>query len=206
MSKEVQEHIVETAQKLFYRYGIRSVTMDYIASELGMSKRTLYENFENKEALVIASLEKIRQSQEATMCAIFNSDANTIEKLVRCYSNIISHLNKISRSFMLDIEQMHSRASEEVKISREKQFSYIRNIFAKGIEEDLIRKDIDINIATMLHNSQMEWFHKMQLTSEDGWRKGEILSTLVQIFLCGIVTEKGRRVFEENKELIMQIL
>lgn len=206
MSKEVQEHIVETAQKLFYRYGIRSVTMDYIASELGMSKRTLYENFENKEALVIASLEKIRQSQEATMCAIFNSEANTIEKLVRCYSNIISHLNKISRSFMLDIEQMHSRASEEVKISREKQFSYIRNIFAKGIEEDLIRKDIDINIATMLHNSQMEWFHQMQLTSEDGWRKGEILSTLVQIFLCGIVTEKGRRVFEENKELIMQIL
>lgn len=206
MSKEVQEHIVETAQKLFYRYGIRSVTMDFIASELGMSKRTLYENFENKEALVIASLEKIRKSQEVAMCSIFNSDANTIEKLVRCYNYILTQLNMTSRSFMLDIEQMHSRASEEVKVNREKQYSYIRNIFTKGVEEGLIRDDIDVNIVTMLHNTQMEWFQKLKLSDGDTWRRSDILSTYMLIFLSGIVTDKGRRIYEENKELIMQIL
>lgn len=104
MAKETQEFIVDKAQPLFYRYGIRSVTMDFIASELGMSKRTLYENFENKEALIIACMEKGRKAQEQDMCAIFNSDANIIEKLLRCYNRIMYHINKTSRSFQLDVE------------------------------------------------------------------------------------------------------
>lgn len=80
MSEETREYIISKAQTLFYRYGIRSITMDFIASELGMSKRTLYENFKNKDALIIACMERDRQQQEREMCQIFSSKTNTIEK------------------------------------------------------------------------------------------------------------------------------
>lgn len=206
MAKETQEFIVDKAQPLFYRYGIRSVTMDFIASELGMSKRTLYENFENKEALIIACMEKDRKAQEQDMCAIFNSDANIIEKLLNCYNHIMYHINRTSRSFQLDVELMHSKASEEAELHREKQYSYIRDILQEGVEDGLIRADIDIDIATMFHNSQMEWFRKSQQYTNKEWGLSDILRTMVQIFLYGIVTDKGRKVLDDNKELITQIL
>ena len=189
MAKETQEFIVDKAQPLFYRYGIRSVTMDFIASELGMSKRTLYENFENKEALIIACMEKGRKAQEQDMCAIFNSDANIIEKLLRCYNRI-----------------MYSKASEEAELHREKQYSYIRDILQEGVEDGLIRADIDVDIATMFHNSQLEWFRKSQQYTTKVWELSDVLRTMVQIFLYGIVTDKGRKVLDDNKELITQIL
>lgn len=206
MVKETQEFILEKAQTLFYRYGIRSVTMDFIASELGMSKRTLYENFDNKEALLIACMEKGRKAQEKDMCSIFNSDANIIEKLLHCYNRIMYHINMTSRSFQLDVEQMHSKASEEAELHKEKQYSYIRDILMEGVKEGLIREDVDIDIATMLHNSQMEWFRKSQQYTTKEWELSNVLRTMVQIFLYGIVTEKGRQVLDDNKELITQIL
>lgn len=206
MSDETKACIVDKAQKLFFRYGIRSITMDFIASELGMSKRTLYENFENKDALIIACLDKCRIEQEKEMYEIFNSDTNTIEKLVRCYSKIIHHINQSSRSFQLDVEQMRSKVNEEVVRQRDKQYEYIRNILDIGVKEGLIRTDLNLDIVTTLHNSQMEWFRRSQIAINNEWPFAEVLSNVMRIFLYGIVTEKGNKVLKENDELITQTL
>lgn len=206
MSDEIRQCIIDKAQKLFFRYGIRSITMDFIASELGMSKRTLYEIFTNKDALIIACMEKGRKEQENDMCEIFNSQANTIEKLVRCYSKIIHYVNQTSRSFQLDVEQMRSKVNEEIVKNREKQYEYIRNILNMGVEEGLVRSDLNIDIVTILHNSQMEWFRKSQMPGSDEWNFAEVLSTVMRIFLYGIVTEKGAKVLDENYDLITQTL
>lgn len=206
MARETQEYIVDKAQSLFYRYGIRSITMDFIASELGMSKRTLYENFESKDALIVACLEKGRKAQEKDMCEIFNSKANIIEKLLRCYNRILYYISQTSRSFQLDIEQMHSKASEEAELHKEKQYEYICNLLAKGVEEGLVKDDIDLGIATALHNGQMEWFRKSQHSITKNMVLSDVLATAAKIFLYGIVTENGRKVLDENRELITQIL
>ena len=206
MSDETRQCIIDKAQRLFFRYGIRSITMDFIASELGMSKRTLYENFTNKDALIIACMEKGRQEQEKDMCEIFNSDANILEKLVRCYSKIIQFVSRTSRSFQLDIEQMRSKVNEEVVKNREKQFEYIKNILNIGVEEGLIRSDLNMDIVATLHNSQMEWFRKAQFSGNNEWSYAEILTTFMRIFLYGIVTEKGVKILNENNELITQTL
>ena len=86
MSEETREYIIGKAQTLFYRYGIRSITMDFIATELSMSKRTLYENFKNKEELIVECMQRDRKAQENEICHIFSSNHNTIEKLVLCYT------------------------------------------------------------------------------------------------------------------------
>ncbi len=206
MSDEIRQCIIDKASKLFFQYGIRSITMDFIALELGISKRTLYETFTNKDALIISCLEKVRKEQEADMCAIFNSEANIIEKLVRCYSKIIYYVNQTSRSFQLDIEQMRSKVNEEVAKNREKQFEYIRNILHVGVEEGYIRSDLNMDIVTILHNSQIDWFRKSQTPGNEEWSFAEVLSTVMRIFLYGIVTEKGVKVLNENYDLITQTL
>lgn len=55
MNKELRNRIIDKAAVLFTRHGIKSVTMDYIASQMGISKRTLYENFKDKDQLLLES-------------------------------------------------------------------------------------------------------------------------------------------------------
>lgn len=202
MSDEIKQCIVEKAQKLFYQYGIRSITMDFIASEMGMSKRTLYENFKNKDSLIIASMELGRQAQDRDMTEIFNSDANIIEKLVRCYNRIIYYLNLTSRSFQLDVQQMHSKVNEERAKYRKRQFEYVKKILSMGVAEGMIRNDLDLDIVTTLHNSQMNMFSTMEIDNNDNMTLADILGVYTKIFLYGIVTEKGRKVLDECYEQI----
>ena len=206
MSIETQEYIIEKAKGLFYRYGIRSITMDFIASELGMSKRTLYENFTNKDTLILACMERGRVEQENEMRKIFNSDANTIEKLVRCYNCIIHYINKTSRSFQLDIEHMRSKVNTEAVKYRDKQFQYFHDILSIGVEQGLVRPDLNLEIATALHNSQMMWLCEAKISDSQEWGYAEILKVYTKIFLYGIVTDKGRQVLDDNYEQITQTL
>lgn len=206
MTQETKQCIIDKAQSLFYQYGIRSITMDFIAAELGMSKRTLYENFKNKEELILACMEKGRKAQEEDMNLIFNSDANTIEKLVRCYSRIIHYVNQTSRSFQLDVEQMRSRVHGEVEKYRERHFQYVHDILNMGVQEGLIRSNLNIEIVTAIHNNQMDWYSKSQSASSERWNTGEFIGTMVIIFLYGIVTDKGREVLDQLKGLITQTL
>lgn len=206
MSTETREHIIDKAKDLFYRYGIRSITMDFIASELGMSKRTLYEIFTNKDSLILACMERGRSEQERDMCEIFNSDANTIEKLVRCYNRIIYYINTTSRSFQLDVKNMRSNINTEAQKYRDKQFQYVFDILALGVKEGLIRTDLNLNIVTSLHNNQILWLSETHLSELEEWGYAEILSVYTKIFLYGIVTEKGRKVLDDNYEQITQTL
>ena len=85
MNTELQKSIINKATVLFSKFGIKSITMDYMAGELGISKRTLYENFKNKDALIIACIEQTRELYHKQFRSISESNINTIEKLVRYY-------------------------------------------------------------------------------------------------------------------------
>lgn len=202
MHTPLQNCIIDKAQLLFYKYGIKSITMDFIASELGMSKRTLYENFKSKDLLVLACAEKTQCEQEQAMREIFGSKANTIEKLVQCYNMVIHHLSKVSRSFQLDVEKLYSKPSEEYEKHRDKQTAFIQEILNTGIEEGLIRSDLNVEIATVLHNSQMEWFCKSQKISDAGWHFADVVRTMTQIYLNGIVSDKGREFLQNSTNII----
>ena len=197
MYSQLQQLIIGKASLLFYRYGIRSITMDFIASELGISKRTLYENFKNKEMLIIACMEETKKEFKQRFDTIMTSDANIIEKIVFCYKVIIEYLNQTSRSFQLDVEQLHSKVNEEYEEQREKSNSYIRNLLEGGVKEGLIRSDLNVDIAAALHNNQLEWLKKSQHMFTSEHRYGDIVQTILFIFLRGIVTEKGRSILEK---------
>lgn len=197
MYTQLQQCIIEKASLLFYRYGIRSITMDFIASELGISKRTLYENFKNKEMLIIVCIKETEEKLKQRFIDIFASQANALEKLLLYYNIIIEHLNKTSRSFLLDVEQFHSEVNEEYEKQREKSHFYIRNLLGEGVKDGLIRSDLNVDIAAVLHSNQIEWLKKSPQLFSSGYRYGDIVQTMIFIFLRGIVTEEGRSVLEK---------
>lgn len=196
MNTELQKCIINKATLLFYKFGIKSITMDFIASELGISKRTLYENFKNKDALIIACLEQTREQYHKQFIHISESDTNTIVKLVRYYEVIADFYNNASRSFQLDVERMHSKVNEEYKNSRNKSILYTRKLLRCGVEEGVIRADIDIDIISYLYNDQMEWFRRSKDIYKLEYKISDILKNVVFIFIRGIATEEGNRILE----------
>lgn len=170
--------------------------MDFIASELGISKRTLYENFKNKDALIIACLEQTREQYHKQFIHISESDTNTIVKMVHYYEVIADFYNHTSRSFQLDVERMHSKVNEEYKNSRNKSILYTRKLLRCGVEEGVIRADIDIDIISYLYNDQMEWFRRSKDIYKLEYKISDILKNVVFIFIRGIATEEGNRILE----------
>lgn len=205
MNTELQKCIINKATQLFSKFGIKSITMDFIAGELGISKRTLYENFKNKDALIIACMAQTRELYHKQFQCISESNLNTIEKLVRFYEVIADFYNNTSRSFQLDVERMHSKVNEEYENSRNKSILYTYRLLRCGVEEGLIRNDIDINLISLLYNDQMDWFRRSKDIYKLEYKISDILKNIVFIFIRGIATEKGNHILDkilENKNNI----
>ena len=104
---EVQERIMLKADELFRRYGIRSVTMDEIANQLGMSKKTIYQYYTDKDQLVDAVAEKeISFSQESCLKDMAAS-SNAIDEIFRVMAFVEVMFRNMNPAMLYDLEKYH---------------------------------------------------------------------------------------------------
>ncbi|MDB5145664.1 MAG: hypothetical protein JWQ66_4377, partial [Mucilaginibacter sp.] len=104
------ERIISGGEELFLKAGIKSVTMDDIAKHLGMSKKTIYQFFKDKNELVFALVRKKLQDDEDQMCAIISKSGNVIEEMInmmKCSEEIFSRINPI---VIHDLQKYHPEA------------------------------------------------------------------------------------------------
>src|SRR6201992_4525775 len=104
------ERIIQGGEELFLKAGIKSVTMDDIARHLGMSKKTIYQFFKDKNELVVALVKKKLQDDKDQMCDIIKQSGNVIEKMInmmKCSEEIFSRINPI---VIHDLQKYHSEA------------------------------------------------------------------------------------------------
>lgn len=100
MNTELQQRIIKQATRMFLCNGIKSVTMDMIASQLGISKRTLYENFKKKNELLLACLESQEMERRARLEVYFANRKNVIDLLLNVYEDILRFMRNTSPMFL----------------------------------------------------------------------------------------------------------
>lgn len=100
MNTELQQRIIKQATRMFLCNGIKSVTMDMIASQLGISKRTLYENFKEKNELLLACLESQEMERRARLEVYFANRKNVIDLLLNVYEDILRFMRNTSPMFL----------------------------------------------------------------------------------------------------------
>ena len=137
---DIQERIVLKAHELFMRYGIRSVSMDEIANHLGMSKKTIYQFFADKDALVesVIDIEISRTREDCT--AYRQKSENPIHEIFLAVEMLQELLKSMNPSLMFDLEKYHARAFQ--KISEHKNrflYDVIKSNLEKGIRDELYR-------------------------------------------------------------------
>src|ERR1700750_348307 len=140
-----RERIIQGGEELFLTAGIKSVTMDDIAKHLGMSKKTIYQFFKDKNELVMALVKKKLQDDEDQMCAIISKSGNVIEEMInmmKCSEEIFSRINPI---VIHDMQKYHPDAWKHFQNFKSGFLvQTLENLLSEGIKEGYIRPELDV--------------------------------------------------------------
>jgi AcrR family transcriptional regulator len=187
-----RQRIIEEASVMFRTYGIRAVTMDMLASEMGMSKRTIYEVFKDKDELLKGVLDWMTEKQSKLVADIMKGSENVIEAIFKILDIMTEHFGKMSPAFRLDMKKYHNDIVMKLKDAGEIPY-YINNkdIILRGIREGIFRKDIDIAITNKCLGEVVRMTNDKDLFPPEDFNDQDIVRDFFINYIRGISTQKG---------------
>ncbi|MCC6372678.1 MAG: TetR/AcrR family transcriptional regulator [Bacteroidia bacterium] len=199
---EPQEKILKTALGMFFRYGIKHVTMDDIARELGMSKKTIYQFYKEKDDLVNQLCEFEMLGQEKSFKEIGENAKDPIREIMLISAKMREMMQNINPLFFLDLQKFYPVAYKRFqKFKEECAYKDVYRNIKKGIEMGIYRQDVNIEFASRFRLAQLDMlmfgnyfsFEKISFT-----KTNEIL---LEMFVYGISTLKGHELISNYKKL-----
>jgi AcrR family transcriptional regulator len=198
---EIQERIKHKADELFRRYGIRSVTMDEIATQLGMSKKTIYQYFSDKDQLVDAvAVEEISFSQDCCMKDMAASE-NAIDEIFRVMEFVEVMFRNMNPSMLYDLEKYHPAGYKKFLEYKNKfLFDMIKRNLERGIKEELYRPEINVEIMTRYRLESMMLAFNGEIFNPSKFNLVELQKEIIEHFLYGLATMKGYKLILKYKQ------
>ena len=197
---ETKEKILEVAFQLFMKYGIKSVSMDDIASDLGMSKKTIYQYIENKDDLVKQVITKHLEDDERDISAIVEQSENAVDEMIQISRHVLYFIRMMKPSLIYDLKKYHRNSWQ---IIDEKHFKHtlgiIKNNLERGIKEGLYRKEINPHIIATFYAKVTEIAVDETVFPIREYRHQDLFISHVNYHMYGIVNEKGKSIFKEIK-------
>ena len=189
---DYRQKIIEEGARMFRTYGIRAVTMDMLASQLSISKRTIYEVFSDKEELLKGVLKWMVEKQREVMTSVFNESENTIEAIFKMLDLMMDHFQKMSPAFQMDMKRLHmdlkKNPGELVDIP---YFSNNSDILIRGIREGVFRDDIDVEITNKCLLEVARVTNDRNVFPPDYFENKDVIKSFYVNYLRGISTQKG---------------
>ncbi len=200
MSTGQIERIIQGGEELFLQVGIKSVTMDDIAKYLGMSKKTIYHFFSDKNELVMALVKKKLNEDECQIKSIIESSANVIDEMInmmKCSEEIFSRINPI---VIHDMQKYHPEAwSEFQKFKSDVLVKTLEQLLTKGIQQGFIRPDVDVKILAMMRVNQVEMGFNTAIFPIAQFSTWKVQYQLLEHFNYGICTLQGHQLLDQYK-------
>lgn len=194
-SKQID--LLERAGLIFMKLGIRSVTMDDIAAHLGISKKTLYNHFNDKSQLV-REIIRLRIQQDQNICRSFTSNSiNAIDELLQMSKFVIETLRSINPTVFHDLQKSHPDAWEiTVKHRWEFVYNQFINNLQRGIDEGLYRKEIHKEIYARLHVVNVDAIIEGTVFPWPEFKFESVFLETCRIHIRAIANDKGLSYFK----------
>lgn len=195
---EIKERIIAKAREQFFRYGIKSVTMDDIARELGISKKTIYQHFEDKDAIVHQLMMAEMANDKCEWDQLDGSSNNVIEKIVKSMDIIRQAVAEINPSTFFDIKKYHPKTWDLFQEHKQNFImESVRKELLQGIEQGFFRADIKVEILVRMRLEQIEIGFDPHLFPPNKFSLIEVELTMLDHYIRGILTPKGLEVYQE---------
>jgi TetR/AcrR family transcriptional regulator, cholesterol catabolism regulator len=198
---EVRERILQKAIELYFRYGIRSITMDEIAAQCGMSKKTIYQFFEDKDALVAAVMDmKIHIKEDECISTQQKSD-NAIHEMFLALENVMALFDNMHASVMLDLQKHHPATFKKLQAHKHKFLhAVIKNNIMRGQREGLYRSAINADIITAMRLETIFMTGRDELFPKSQYSSSQVLLEITYHYLYGLATDKGVLLINKYKQ------
>ncbi len=198
-----REKILFAAYELFFRYGIKSVTMDDIAKHLSISKKTIYLSFQDKDEVVHTLMEQVLLKDQADFITIAKNTSNVVEEVFVMMKKMNGILNTINPNIFYDLKKYHPKTwSLFHKFRMEFVVNCVVVSLEKGKKDGLVRLDINSNILAKLRGEEIEMGFNPAVFPIDKFKILDVQIAFVEHFLYGICTLKGHKLINKYKKIV----
>jgi len=200
---EDQKRILQKARDLYMRYGIKSITMDDVAKELGISKKTLYQFVTDKDDLVGKFVDFEIEKRQSQICECFKQNINAIDGIFEISFYMIKMMKEENPLTEYDLKKYHPQQYQKLlNARREGMYKYILLNLKQGKEEGLYRQDMKEELIAKLYLTRTENIHFTDLFTTEELTSKDLFIELLSYHIRGIASEKGIQVLENKiKEL-----
>lgn len=197
------ERVINGSEELFLHAGIKSVTMDDIAHHLGISKKTIYQFFNDKNELVNALISKRLQEDRDQLKALISSSGNMMAELVSMTKGAEEIFSRINPIVVHDLQKYYPDAWLRFqRFKAEFLVSTLEDLLKKGIQQGYIRPDIDVSIMAKMRVNQIELGFNTTIFPPAEFNIWKVQHQFLEHFNYGICTVKGIKVLNQYKNKI----
>ena len=190
----MKERILHKAKDLFMRYGFRSVTMDEIAGQMGVSKKTLYQFYEDKDSLVEAVMQKEMAFLESECTRQFQESDNAIDELFKDMDSMVEVMASMNPQLIFDLEKFYPKTFEKFKQHKNSfLLDIIKTNLLRGIKEELYRPDIDVDITAKFRLESNFIAFDQELFPYGKYSLLKVITEIYNLYIHGIATTKGKK-------------
>jgi AcrR family transcriptional regulator len=161
MCTDLRTKILKTAGELFFKFGIRSVSIDDICAELHISKKTFYTVFKQEDELIVELLDAMRQKKEKDYHLVMAQDGNVMDMLMANFKRLRGNSMDKHLAFVYDLEKFYPELwYERQKMMRDLDRTQTMHMLQKGIDQGMYRKDLDVEATAILFTHLVEQVFK----------------------------------------------
>lgn len=195
----VRLRILQVAGAHLFTYGYRSLTMDVLAHELGMSKKTLYVHFPGKDAIVGAIIDGVGQAIRSRMDAVLaDSKLNFAQKLSGVIDVVGSNLAKASPGLLHDLQRNAPHLYQKIDDVRQRNVPHVfGGLIRAGLADGRVRADVDPDFAVEFWLQAIRGLVRPEILERTGLTPRQTLEKAIQLFFCGLLSPAGHKEYEK---------
>ena len=201
---KIKSRILTKAQQLFANHGVRAITMDRIATDLGVSKRTIYIHFSNKNELLLNCIKVKMVSQKIKDDLIINDTSNCLVALIKFVEHNISIVKSHNPSYYQDLEKYYPEIWEsKIQEYATYKFTKIHTLLKKGVDKNIFRGNIDIEVVATNIQNIIKSICSPVIYPKKKYCLNSVFENTMVNYIGGIATEKGLKylqLFRTNYE------
>ena len=195
---EIKERILQSAGSLFMSYGVRSVTLDELATELGISKKTIYQYFLNKAEIILEVARAYIKEEQKQIEQISSYSENAINELVNICAWSTQTFQNMAPRLVYEVQKYYPQAW---KVFEEYSLGFIldklKDNLRRGVQEELYRAELNIEMTARIRISQFDASARQDYFPLNDFDPTKLQLEMFELFMYGIVTQKGRIVLQQ---------
>ncbi|QRM88999.1 TetR family transcriptional regulator [Lacinutrix sp. WUR7] len=188
----MREKIIHKSGELFLTLGFKSVTMDDIANALGISKKTIYQNFDNKTKLIEATTLNMFENICGGIDCICNASHNPIEELYDIKMYVMNYLKNEKTSPQFQLKKYYPQIFRSLQMKQfEKMYVSVKDSIQKGVDTGLFRENIDVDFISRMYFNGMTGIKDENIFPSDRFTMDYLMESYLEYHLRAICNENG---------------